>query len=109
MCTGALAGVLYVITKFSLMDSLPTFLTYGAPLRARFARARAPLLLTNIIKNWLLFLDFFGNLEADLGEGPWGTGPPRYFWTKLRPERSKKNFKKAPPYLRVWMTVPTLI
>ena len=36
-------------------------------------------------------------------------GPPRYFWTKLRPERSKKKFKKAPPYLRVWMTAPALI
>ena len=81
------------------MDSLPTFLTHGAPVRARFARARAPLLLTNIIKNWILFLDFFGNSEADLGEGPGGPGPPRYFWTKLRPKRSKKNFKKAPPPL----------
>ena len=28
-------GVLYVITKFSRMDSLPNFLTHGAPLRAR--------------------------------------------------------------------------
>ena len=36
-------GVRYVITKFSRMDSLPNFLTHGAPLRARFARARAPL------------------------------------------------------------------
>ena len=36
-------GVRYVITKFSLMGSLPNFLTHGAPLRARFARARAPL------------------------------------------------------------------
>ena len=35
------AGVRYVITKFSRMDSLPDFLTYGAPLRARFARARS--------------------------------------------------------------------
>ena len=75
----------------------------------RFARARATLLLTNIIKNWILFLDFFGNSEADVGEGPGGPGPRRYFWTKLRPERSKKNFKKAPPYLRVWMTAPALI
>ena len=31
-------GVLYVITKFSLMDSLPNFLTHGAPLRARELR-----------------------------------------------------------------------
>ena len=36
-------GVRYVITKFSEMDSLPNFLTHGAPLRARFARAGAPL------------------------------------------------------------------
>ena len=37
-------GVRYVITKFSGMDSLPNFLTHGAPLRARFARAAAPLI-----------------------------------------------------------------
>ena len=36
-------GVRYVITKFSRMDSVPNFLTHGAPLRAREARARAPL------------------------------------------------------------------
>ena len=36
-------GVRYVITKFSGMDSLPNFLTHGAPLRTRFARAGAPL------------------------------------------------------------------
>ena len=29
------AGVRYVITKFSQMDSLPNFLTHGAPLCAR--------------------------------------------------------------------------
>ena len=40
---GGRAGVRYVITKFSRLDSLPNFLTQGAPLRARFARARAPL------------------------------------------------------------------
>ena len=38
VCTGGR----YVITKFSRMDSLPNFLTHGAPLRAG-----APL-LTNI-------------------------------------------------------------
>ena len=37
-------GVRYVITKFSGMDGLPNFLTHGAPLRARFACAGAPLL-----------------------------------------------------------------
>ena len=57
----------------------------------------------------MLFLDLVGKSEADLEEGPGGSGPPPYFWTKLRPERWKKKFKKAPPYLRVWMTVPTLI
>ena len=31
-------GVRYVITKFSRMDSLPNFLTYGAPLRTRVHR-----------------------------------------------------------------------
>ena len=31
-------GVRYVITKFSRMDSLPNFLTHGAPLRAVRAR-----------------------------------------------------------------------
>ena len=30
--------------KISRLDSLPNFLTHGAPLRARFALARAPLL-----------------------------------------------------------------
>ena len=40
-------GVRYVITKFSRMDSLPNFLTHGAPLRARFARAGAPLIGRN--------------------------------------------------------------
>ena len=32
---GGRACVRYVITKFSRMDSLPNFLTHGAPLRAR--------------------------------------------------------------------------
>ena len=36
-------GVRYVITKFSRMDSLPNFLSHGAPRRAPFARAGAPL------------------------------------------------------------------
>ena len=41
-------GLRYVITKFSRMDSLPNFLTHGAPQCARFARAGAPLLLTKL-------------------------------------------------------------
>ena len=40
-------------------------------------------------KIWILVLDLVGNSEANPGEGP---GAPRYVWTKLRPERSKKNF-----------------
>ena len=33
-CVYGWAGVRYVITKFSRMDSLPNFATRGAPLRA---------------------------------------------------------------------------
>ena len=57
-------------------------------------------------KIWILVLDLVGNSEANPGEGPGGPGAPRYVWTKLRPERSKKIFKTAPPYLRVWITAP---
>ena len=35
---GERAGVRYVITKFSQMDSLPNFVTHGAPLWALRAR-----------------------------------------------------------------------
>ena len=35
VCTGGRAVVRYVITKFSWMDSLPNFVTHGAPRRAR--------------------------------------------------------------------------
>ena len=45
-CVYGRAGVRYVITKFSGIDSLLNFLTHGAPLRARFARAGAPLQTT---------------------------------------------------------------
>ena len=33
------AGVCYVITKFTRMDSLPNFVTHGAPLRTRESSA----------------------------------------------------------------------
>ena len=36
---GERAGVRYVITKFSRLDSLPNFLTHGATLRARESSA----------------------------------------------------------------------
>ena len=45
-------GVRYVITKFSQMDSLPNFLTYGAPLRARESSA----MTFNLLLQWHLFL-----------------------------------------------------
>ena len=52
-------GVRYVITKFSWMDSLPNFLTHGAPLRARFARARAPLITTQTsLSNFVVWIFF---------------------------------------------------
>ena len=38
-------GVRYVITKFSGMDSLPNFLTHGAPLRALRARGSSAISL----------------------------------------------------------------
>ena len=33
-CVYGWAGVLYIITKFSWIDSLPNFVTHGPPLRA---------------------------------------------------------------------------
>ena len=42
-CVYGWAGVRYVITKFSLIDSLPNFFTHDASQSARFARAKAPL------------------------------------------------------------------
>ena len=48
VCTGGRAGVRYVITKFSQMDSLPNFLTHGAPVCARLARARSSATNINI-------------------------------------------------------------
>ena len=43
---GGWADVRYVITKFSLMDSLPNFLTHGAPLRALRARESSAITLS---------------------------------------------------------------
>ena len=57
MCTGGRAGgragVRYVITKFSQMDSLPNFLTHGAPLCARFAREE---LRYNMVAKYILLV-----------------------------------------------------
>ena len=49
MCTGGRAGVRYVVTKFSRMDSLPNFVTHGAPLRALRAHESSAIdLLTDL-------------------------------------------------------------
>ena len=44
---GGRAGVRYVITNFSQMDSLPNFVTHGAPLRAPRAREGSAIIDTN--------------------------------------------------------------
>ena len=54
-CVYGRAGVRYVITKFSAMDSLPNFLTHGAPLRARFARGSSAINLAwklKMLNDW---------------------------------------------------------
>ena len=55
------AGVRYVITKFSRMDSLPNFLTHGAPL-ARLARESSAIKLSKI--SALLFFNLDTKLIA---------------------------------------------
>ena len=47
------AGVRYVITKFSQMDSLPNVLTHGAPLcaRARSSAIKLPCLVLRLLPN----------------------------------------------------------
>ena len=66
MCTGGRAGVLYVITKFFLMDSLPNFLTHGAPLRALRARESfainvflKSLLFTELCTSSAVFINYY--------------------------------------------------
>ena len=44
-CVYGWAGVRYVITKFSRMDSLPNFVTHGAPLRMLCARESSTIIL----------------------------------------------------------------
>ena len=55
MCVrvGGRVGVSYVITKFFQMDSLPNFVTHGAPLRALRARELRYNMLINVITNTL--------------------------------------------------------
>ena len=43
-------GVRYVITKFSRMDSLPNFVTHGAPLRTCFVRENSAIMTFEIVK-----------------------------------------------------------
>ena len=60
------AGVRYVITKFSQMDSLPNFLTRGAPLCARFARARSSAII-GISRTTGILVDPLCNIKASRG------------------------------------------
>ena len=61
-------GVRYVITKFSRMDSLPNFLTHGAPLRTRELR------YNSLAKQHLQILEFVltGNFLSLLSYFPLG-------------------------------------
>ena len=59
MCTGGRAGLRYVITKFSRMDSLPNFVTHGGPLRARESSA-------NIKDLFCLFMNHLTSLSWEL-------------------------------------------
>ena len=45
-------GVRYVITKFSRMDSLPNFVTHGAPLRALRARESSAIMICSQCKKY---------------------------------------------------------
>ena len=45
------AGVRYVITKFSRMNSLPNFVTHGAPLRALGARESSAINLQRFLRD----------------------------------------------------------
>ena len=60
-CVYGRAGVRYVITKFSGINSLLNFLTHGAPLRARFARGSSAInntlliIYLTLLKKFLLF------------------------------------------------------
>ena len=56
VCTGGLAGVRYVITKFSRTDSLPNFVTHGAALRALRARESSAI---RQCKHHVVFTEFW--------------------------------------------------
>ena len=58
VCTGGREGLRYAITKFSRMDSLPNFVTHGAPLRALRARESSAMKVLKIN-------NFIGSLAED--------------------------------------------
>ena len=62
---GRRAGVRYVITKFSRMDSLPNFLTHGALLRARELRYKNQIIIVVLffIVNISTFINFLKKLK----------------------------------------------
>ena len=56
-------------------------------------------------------IGFFDPPGGDPGGGPGGGGaPPLYFWIKMSPKGPKTFFgdRPPPPYLRIWMTAPSL-
>ena len=63
---GGQAGLLYVITKFSLMGSLPNFLTHSAPLRALRARESSAIIHKNDDSCVLLILALCHPLSKNL-------------------------------------------
>ena len=67
---GGRAGVRYVITKFSRMDSLPNFLTHGAPLRSRFARARSSAKIEMSKYAYTTYQKILADLKTSLRGGP---------------------------------------
>ena len=82
--------------RHSRMDSLPNFLTHGAPLRARFARARAPLKTDNIV-----VVEESGPIEEyapvliDFGKAKRATETK----VKRLPEREKAFYRKYHSYI----------
>ena len=56
-------GVRYVITKFSRMDSLPNFLTHGAPRRALRARESSAMISSSVgMTVWVRGMALFASL-----------------------------------------------
>ena len=74
------------------------FLNSGITVQRLRGQLRVVLFSSNVScylksdKIGILFLDLVGNFETDREEGTGSPGPPRYFWTKLRPERKPVSY-----------------